>query len=71
MSKQLNAIHHSSGNSSSNNDNFDIKCGLVHYDNKSQNYSHQGPKDGYRCNHGFNSHNRNNCFSNQFKQQLG
>ena len=34
-------------------------------------YSHQGPKDGYRGSHGSNSCNRNSCFPNQFKQKSG
>ena len=72
MTKQLNAICDSSGNSvNNNNDNFDIKCGHVHYTNKSLDYSHEGPKDGYSSNRGFNSHNRNSNFSNQFTQQSG
>ena len=39
--------------------------------NKPLDYSHQGPKDGYRGIRGSNSQNRNSCFPNQFKQQSG
>ena len=45
MTKQLKAINDSSGNSVNNNDNFDIKCEPVYYDNKSLDYYHQEPKD--------------------------
>ena len=41
----------------------------MYYALKLCNYSHQPPKDGYRGNHGFESHGRNSHFSNQFKQQ--
>ena len=69
MTKQLKAIHDSSGNSVNSNDNFDNKCEPVYYANKSLDYSHQAPKDGYRGSRGSNSRNRDSRFLNQFKKQ--
>ena len=71
MTKQLKAIYGSSGNSVNSNDNFEIKCEPVCYANKLLDYSHQGPKDGYRGNRGSSSCNRNSHFPYQFKQQSG
>ena len=69
MTKQLKAIHDSSGNSVNSNDNFDNKCEPVYYADKSLDYSHQAPKDGYRGSRGSNSRNRDSRFPNQFKKQ--
>ena len=62
MTKQLKAMYDSSGNSVNSNDNFDIKCEPVYHANKLLDYSHQGPKDGYRGNRGSNNPNRNSRF---------
>ena len=43
----------------------------MYYADKFQDYSHCGPKDGYRGNRIFSSHNRNSRFLSQCKQQSG
>ena len=71
MIKQLKIIYDRSANSVNSNDNFDSNCETVYYANKPLDYSHLGPKDGYRSNHCSNSHNPNKSFSKQFIQQPG